>query len=91
MARGRLATRIKSTPPNHGPYGDAITQELIPYIEAKFRGIGQPYARMLDGGSTGGWVSFALQVFYPDFFNGTWSAAPDPVDFRAYQLVNILC
>lgn len=74
---------------NHGPYGDAITQELIPYVESHFRGIGQPNARVLDGGSTGGWVSFALQVFYPDFFNGCWSYSPDPVDFRAYQLVNI--
>lgn len=74
---------------NNGPYGDALTQELIPYVEAKFRGIGAGYARVTDGVSTGGWVSFALQVFYPDFFNGCWSNAPDPVDFRAYELINI--
>jgi hypothetical protein len=74
---------------NNGPYGDALTQELIPYIEQKFRGIGQPYARVLDGGSTGGWVSLALQVFYPDFFNGTWSYCPDGVDFRGFQLIDI--
>ena len=74
---------------NHGPYGDAITQELIPYIEKKFRCIGEPYGRVLSGGSTGGWVSLALQVFYPDFFNGTWSGFPDGVDFRAFQLINI--
>jgi hypothetical protein len=74
---------------NNGPYGDALTQELIPFIEQKFRAVGQPYARVLDGGSTGGWVSLALQVFYPDYFNGTWSGFPDPVDFSAYQLVDI--
>jgi hypothetical protein len=74
---------------NNGPYGDAVTQELIPYVERKFRGIGEPYARVLTGGSTGGWVSLALQVFYPDFFNGTWSGFPDGVDFRAFQLINI--
>jgi hypothetical protein len=74
---------------NNGPYGDAITQELIPYVEKTYRGIGEPYARVLDGASTGGWVSQALQVFYPDFFNGAWSHAPDPVDFRAFQLINI--
>jgi hypothetical protein len=74
---------------NNGPYGDAITQELLPFIEQKFRGIGEPYARVLDGGSTGGWVSLALQVFYPDFFNGTWSYCPDGVDFRGFQLINI--
>ncbi|HEY7309072.1 MAG TPA: alpha/beta hydrolase-fold protein [Gemmataceae bacterium] len=74
---------------NNGPYGDAVTQELIPHVERTFRGIGRPYARVLDGASTGGWVSLALQIFYPDFFNGAWSHAPDPVDFRAYELINI--
>jgi hypothetical protein len=74
---------------NNGPYGDAVTRELIPFVEKQFRGIGKPYARVLDGGSTGGWVSLALQVFYPEFFNGCWSQAPDPVDFRAYELINI--
>jgi hypothetical protein len=74
---------------NNGPYGDAITQELIPYVERTFRGIGKPYARVLHGGSTGGWVALALQVFYPDFFNGAWAGYPDGVDFRALQLVNI--
>lgn len=74
---------------NNGPLGDAITQELIPLIEQKYRGIGQPYARFTTGTSTGGWVSLALQVFYPDYFNGCWSFAPDPVDFRSYELINI--
>jgi hypothetical protein len=74
---------------NHGPFGDALVQELIPQVEAQFRAIGQPRARFLSGVSTGGWVSFALQVFYPDFFNGTWSSCPDPVDFRAFELVNL--
>ncbi len=74
---------------NNGPCGDAIIRELIPYVEEKYRGIGAGHARVLDGGSTGGWVSLALQIFYPDFFAGTWSHAPDPVDFRAYELLNI--
>jgi hypothetical protein len=74
---------------NNGPYGDAVTQELIPYVEKKFRGVGRPYARVVEGHSTGGWVSLALQVFYPDFFNGCWSFSPDPVDFRAYELIDI--
>ena len=74
---------------NNGPYGDALVEELIPHIEAGFRAIGQPQARFLSGTSTGGWVCLGLQVFYPDFFNGAWSSCPDPVDFRALQLVNI--
>ena len=74
---------------NNGPYGDAVTEELIPYVEREFRGIGAPHARVLDGGSTGGWVSLALQVLYPDFFNGAWASCPDSVDFRAVQLVDI--
>jgi hypothetical protein len=74
---------------NNGPYGDAVTQELIPYVEEKFRGIGKGHARVLEGASTGGWVSLALQIYYPDFFNGAWSHAPDPVDFRAFELIDI--
>jgi hypothetical protein len=74
---------------NNGPYGDAITRELIPYVEHTFRGIAQPYARMLDGQSTGGWVSLALKIFYPDFFNAVWSSCPDGVDLRGFQLINI--
>ncbi len=74
---------------NLGPYGDAITYELIPYIEKKFRGIGQGWARFLYGGSTGGWEALGVQVFYPDEYNGCWAACPDPIDFRAYTIVNI--
>lgn len=75
--------------PNVGPYGQAITQELIPYIETHFRAIPQPWARILSGGSTGGWESLALQIFYPDYFGGTFSYCPDPVDFHYFELVNI--
>lgn len=74
---------------NHGPYGTALTAELIPHVEQEFRGRGTPDSRVLDGGSTGGWVALALQVFYPDFFNGAWGFCPDSVDFRDFQLVNI--
>lgn len=74
---------------NLGPYGDAIVKELTPYVEARFRAIGQPWARVLYGGSTGGWEAMAMQVFYPDFFNGAWVFCPDPIDFRAFQLINI--
>jgi putative esterase len=74
---------------NLGPYGDAITYELIPYIEQQFRGIGEGWARFLYGGSTGGWEALAVQVFYPDEYNGCFAACPDPIDFRAYTTVNI--
>ena len=74
---------------NNGPYGDAITQELIPHIERVFRAVGTPRARVLDGSSTGGWVALALKIFYPRFFNAVWASCPDSVDFRAFQLVDI--
>jgi hypothetical protein len=74
---------------NLGPYGDAITYELIPYIEEKFRGIGEGWARFVYGGSTGGWEALAVQVLYPDEYNGTYAACPDPIDFRAFCLTNI--
>jgi len=74
---------------NNGPYGDAIVKELIPYLESHFRMIAKPYARVLTGGSTGGWESLASQVFYPDFFGGTWTMYPDPIDFRRYLAMNV--
>ncbi|NJD10093.1 MAG: hypothetical protein FIB01_06455 [Gemmatimonadetes bacterium] len=74
---------------NNGPYGDAIQYELIPYLEKTFRGLGEGWARFTYGGSTGGWEAMAVQVFYPEQYNGAWIACPDPIDFRAYTVVNI--
>ena len=74
---------------NNGPYGDAIMKELIPYLESHYRIIKQPYARVLTGGSTGGWESMALQLYHPDFFGGTWTLYPDPLDFRHFQLMDL--
>lgn len=74
---------------NSGPYGTALTEELIPHIEEKFRGTGTPESRFVEGCSTGGWVSLALQLFYPDYFGGCFSYSPDPVDFEHFQLINI--
>ena len=74
---------------NLGPYGDAIMHELLPMIEKKYRGLGQGWARTVFGGSTGGWESLGVQVFYPDEINGAWAACPDPINFQAYGTVNI--
>ncbi|MCH7702385.1 MAG: hypothetical protein IID37_11930 [Planctomycetes bacterium] len=74
---------------NLGPYGDAIVRELIPFVEKQFRGLGEGWARFTYGGSTGGWEALAVQIFYPDEFNGCFAACPDPIDFRAYTVVNI--
>ena len=72
-----------------GPYGDAITYELIPEIEKRFRGIGEGWSRFVYGGSTGGWEALAVQVKYPKEYGMCFAACPDPIDFRAYCLVNI--
>jgi hypothetical protein len=74
---------------NNGPYGDAIMQELIPAIETQFRVIRQPWARMTSGGSTGGWIAAAHQIFYPDFYGGSFASCPDSVDFNYHQIVNV--
>jgi len=74
---------------NLGPYGDAITYELVPYLEKKYRALGAGWARFMYGGSTGGWESMAVQMFYPDEYNGAWCACPDPIDFRAFTVVDI--
>jgi len=74
---------------NNGPYGEAIIKELIPAVEQKFRVIREPWARMLSGGSTGGWIALAHQVLYPDFYGGSFALCPDAVDFSYHQIVNI--
>jgi len=74
---------------NVGPYGAAINDEHVPAIERKYRAIGQGWARATFGGSTGGWEALATQVFYPDMYNGAFVACPDPVDFHAYQNVDL--
>ena len=74
---------------SQGPYGDAITHELIPYIEKEFRGLGEGWSRFLYGGSTGGWEALAVQVKYPEEYNGCFAACPDPIDFSAYVLTDI--
>lgn len=74
---------------SQGPFGDALTYELIPFVEEQFRGIGEGWARFTYGGSTGGWEAMAVQVFYPEEYNGAFIACPDPIDFRAYLTVDI--
>ena len=74
---------------NNGPCGQALTEELIPVIEKRFHGVGSSGARFVTGHSSGGWSSLWLQVRYPDFFGGVWSTAPDPVDFRDFQQINL--
>ena len=74
---------------NLGPYGDAITYDLIPFLEKKYRALGGGWARFMYGGSTGGWEALGAQVLYPDEFNGCWAACPDPIDFRAYTVVDV--
>ena len=74
---------------NLGPYGDAIETELIPAVEKQFRAIGQGWARFMYGGSTGGWEALAVQILYPDHYNGAFAACPDPVDFHAYSTTDL--
>ncbi len=74
---------------NLGPYGDALTYELIPHVEKTFRGLGQGWSRALYGGSTGGWEALAVQIFYPDQYHAAYGACPDPIDFRAYTTIDL--
>jgi hypothetical protein len=73
----------------NGPRGAALVTEFIPHIERSFPAIADPRGRLLNGHSSGGWSSLWLQVTYPDFFGGTWSTSPDPVDFRDFQRIDI--
>ncbi len=87
--QGILGDPYQINSENNGPYGDALIEELIPKLEQEFNINKSSKTRFLDGCSSGGWVSLALQLFYPEHFNGCFSYSPDPVDFRHMQLVNI--
>lgn len=86
---GPLGDPYQVNSANNGPYGDALVKEVIPYVEKAYRCGGNPKARFTCGISTGGWVSLALQVFYPDFFNGCWSQCPDSVTFERFELIDL--
>ncbi|QGJ72325.1 Enterochelin esterase [Planctomycetales bacterium 10988] len=73
----------------NGPRGTALVEEFLPWIDQNFRTIGTPETRFLTGVSSGGWSSLWLQVEYPEAFGGVWSIAPDPVDFRDFQQINL--
>lgn len=85
----RLGHHVFADSANNGPCGQALIEELIPQIEKQFRCIGKPGARFVTGHSSGGWSSLWLQVTYPDFFGSVWSTAPDPVDFRDFQRIDL--
>jgi hypothetical protein len=85
----RLGHHVFADSENNGPFGRALVEELIPHVEKAFRGLGRPEARFVTGHSSGGWSSLWLQVTYPDVFGGVWSTAPDPVDFRDFQRINL--
>lgn len=74
---------------NNGPYRDAIMEELIPYIETKFRVRREPHARVLTGNASGGRTALALQLQQPDFFGGAWIFQPWPFNFRHYSALDI--
>jgi S-formylglutathione hydrolase FrmB len=85
----RLGHHVFADSDNNGPCGQALVDELIPAIEARFRAIGKPAGRFVTGHSSGGWSSLWLQVAYPATFGGVWSTAPDPVDFRDFQRIDL--
>lgn len=74
---------------NNGPVGTALVEEFLPEFDRRFRSIAAPTARFLTGHSSGGWSSLWLQISYPEVFGGVWSTAPDPVDFRDFQRINL--
>jgi hypothetical protein len=85
----RLGHHTFADSENNGPVGQALIAELIPHIDKVLRTVASPGGRFVTGHSSGGWSSLWLQITYPDVFGGCWSTAPDSVDFRDFQRVNI--
>lgn len=81
-----LGHSVYANSDNNGPWGDALVNEFIPFLEKEYRCNG---ARLLTGHSSGGWTVLWLQTQYPKTFAGCWSSSPDPVDFHSFQKVNL--
>ena len=74
---------------NDGPWGHALTTELIPELEAHYRMDARTSGRFLNGHSSGGWATLWLQTHYPKIFGGTWSTSPDPSDFHDFTGIDL--
>lgn len=74
---------------NNGPWGQALTTELIPQLEASYHMDGKSNGRFLNGHSSGGWATLWLQTRYPKVFGGTWSTSPDSSDFHDFTGVDL--
>jgi len=74
---------------NNGPWGQALTTELIPQLESRYRMDAKPSGRFLNGHSSGGWATLWLQTRYPKIFGGTWSTSPDPSDFHDFTGIDL--
>lgn len=74
---------------NNGPWGQALTNEFIPWIEKQYAMDAKPSSRFLTGQSSGGWAALWLQVRYPKMFGGAWPTAPDPSDFHSFLNLDI--
>jgi S-formylglutathione hydrolase FrmB len=74
---------------NNGPWGAALTTELIPKIEGDYRMDARTTGRFLQGHSSGGWATLWLQTHYPRVFGGTWSTSPDPSDFHFFSTIDL--
>ncbi|MEX1025203.1 MAG: alpha/beta hydrolase-fold protein [Planctomycetota bacterium] len=73
----------------NGPFGDALVEELLPHLEARFRCLDEREARLLQGHSSGGWAALQLMIRYPSHFGSVWASSPDPVDFRDFLGVDL--
>ncbi|MGA9669189.1 MAG: alpha/beta hydrolase-fold protein, partial [Terracidiphilus sp.] len=74
---------------NNGPWGTALTTELIPSLESTYRMDARTSGRFLQGHSSGGWATLWLQTRYPKIFGGTWSTSPDPSDFHSFSTIDL--
>ncbi|MFN4242512.1 MAG: alpha/beta hydrolase-fold protein [Tepidisphaerales bacterium] len=74
---------------NNGPWAQALVHELLPALEARYPLRPHAQARVLRGHSSGGWTVLHLALHFPELFSAAWSTAPDPVDFRHFQRIDL--
>lgn len=75
--------------PLNGARRRALIEELIPWLDVRFRTIAEPDARLLMGEGAGGRAALGMLTGHPDTFGRAWAIAPDAVSFSHLGLLDL--
>lgn len=82
-SNGAYGHHLFLSSPGNGPRTEVLTEEVVPYLDARFRGNGR---RVVYGQSSGGWTAVSLLLRAPQVFVGAAATGPDPLTLRSWWM-----